>query len=189
MDKEARFNYVVDELSKESDRASVILSATFIDQELETVLKSFLVSTEASEDNLFDGAFRPLSTFSARIDMAFRLGLITKEFARLLHLIRKIRNEFSHNIEGCNFENMRVQNMIIEMRRITNIDKSISRVLRNAGDGESVETNVDLKTTKGKYIYIVSWVLHRIWDLISIVEPLSDLKAFDVRINDVEDDK
>jgi hypothetical protein len=64
------------------------------------LLRTFLIPCNTSEDPLFDGANAPLSTFNARIEMAYRLGVIDATFSRNLHLVRKIRNDFAHNVTG-----------------------------------------------------------------------------------------
>jgi len=42
-----------------------------------------------------------LSTFGAKINILYRLGLIDNSFFHSLHLIRKIRNAFAQEVEGC----------------------------------------------------------------------------------------
>jgi DNA-binding MltR family transcriptional regulator len=83
------------DLEGESDRAVVIVAVAKLDQLLRDLIVARLVPSSKSDDELVDGD-RPLGTFSARISIAFRLGLIDAEFARSLDLIRRIRNEFAH---------------------------------------------------------------------------------------------
>src|SRR5438477_6714803 len=85
------------EFAKESDRASVIIAVAMLDQALEALLKRRLVPTPVAHDSFIEGAYVPLSTLSSRIDLCFRMGLISSQFSRDLHLIRRIRNEFAHN--------------------------------------------------------------------------------------------
>jgi hypothetical protein len=105
------------QFEKESDRACVILSASMLDQALETLLKAYLVPISSKEDDFLEGLYAPISSFSAKIDLSFRIGLISAKFCRDLHLIRKIRNEFAHNISGCNFNNETVHRRVLELRR------------------------------------------------------------------------
>src|SRR5690348_13100633 len=86
------------EFSKETDRAAVIVAASMLDELLRTILVARLVPVSSATDELFDGANAPVGTFSARIEMAYRVGLVSVKFARDLHLVRKIRNDFAHNI-------------------------------------------------------------------------------------------
>jgi hypothetical protein len=89
-----------DEFKNESDRAAVILGAAKIDLILHEILRRFLVATPTGQDELLDGD-APLATFSSRINIVYRLGLIDAGFTRALHLIRRIRNAFAHDLSGC----------------------------------------------------------------------------------------
>ena len=87
------------ELLRESDRAAVILSASKIDLLLSQILQKHLLPCAVSHDDLFEGE-GPLSTFSSRIHLAFRLGFYDNVFAHSLHMIRRIRNDFAHEAAG-----------------------------------------------------------------------------------------
>jgi hypothetical protein len=58
---------------------------------------------------------RPLGSFSVRIDMAYILGLIGPQARRDLHLIRKIRNDFGHNIDPVTFDHEPIANRCREL--------------------------------------------------------------------------
>lgn len=115
------FDFLVDEFGKESDRAAVILVASVAEELLQTLLRAHLVPAPSSSDELFDGPNAPLGTFSSRIEMCFRLGLISSKFTRDLHLIRKIRNDFAHNIHGCSFDDARVKSRVLELSKSNGI--------------------------------------------------------------------
>jgi hypothetical protein len=95
-----KFYSFINELTNETDRAAVILGVAKLDLLLYQILQKHFVPIPGSKDEFLnnDG---PLSTFSAKIHMANRLGLIDNLFSRSLHLIRKIRNDFAHEVEGC----------------------------------------------------------------------------------------
>lgn len=61
------------EFKNESDRAAVILSISLIDEALEILLKKYFVSIPSSDDNLFDNPMSAFSSFSAKIDVTYRL--------------------------------------------------------------------------------------------------------------------
>lgn len=107
------------DFASESDRACVILGGALLDAALETLLRARLLPCAASEDPLFDGANAPLASFSSRIELSHRIGLIDASFARNLHLIRRIRNDFAHNVTGCSFSDSSVTNRLTELRRST----------------------------------------------------------------------
>ena len=112
------------ELDSESDRAAVILGVARLDLILYQILARFLLPAAGSNDDLLDGD-SPLSTFSSRINMARRLGLIESETARALHLIRKIRNSFAHELgatlaSGVHYS--RVRELVIPFRAYKQFD-------------------------------------------------------------------
>jgi len=70
-----------------------------IDSILREILAKFLKPPiKSSEETLIDGD-NPLSTFSARIKVLYRLGIISEELKKDLDQIRKIRNYSAHNVD------------------------------------------------------------------------------------------
>lgn len=149
-----------DEFNKESDRACVILGAALLDSALETLLKTRLAPITGSHDSLLDGSTAPISSFSARIDLAYRIGLISPKFARDLHLIRKVRNDFAHNITGCSFADSAVQNRVMELTRSHGI---LDRKPEWAED-----------SPKGEFKLAVSWMQ---WYLRGITERITAIQS------------
>lgn len=97
------FRRFIDEFKNESDRAAVILGAAKLDLLLYQLLQATLCPSTARADELLDGD-SPLATFSARIGLCHRLGLIDDNFCRALHLIRRIRNSFAHELSGISLD-------------------------------------------------------------------------------------
>lgn len=93
----------VNEFKGESDRAAVILGAAKLDTLLAQIIERFLLPSTGSIDELLDGD-SPLSTFSSRINASYRLGLISSDFAKVLHLVRRIRNSFAHEVVGVSLQ-------------------------------------------------------------------------------------
>lgn len=96
------FNY-----SEKNDRAIAIVGATFLDILLEHTLRAFLVDDEKEVNKLLQPD-QPLGTFSGKITMVYCLGLIYKPVRDDLHLVRKIRNEFAHNLYA-SFEDEKIK--------------------------------------------------------------------------------
>ena len=93
------FSCFVEEFEEETDRAAVILGAAKLDTLLYQLIGKYFLAPTTGKDELLDGD-SPLSTFSAKINIAYRLGLIDGPFAKALHLIRRIRNAFAHELSG-----------------------------------------------------------------------------------------
>lgn len=89
-----------EELEKSSsDRSCVIVAAAYIDELLGYLFRFFLTSpsSEKEDKELFSG-YGPLSSFSSKIVLSYRLGLISDYEYKALQIIRKIRNSFAHDI-------------------------------------------------------------------------------------------
>jgi hypothetical protein len=100
----------VAELRRESDRGLALVGASFIDSKLrDTVLASFY--DRAAGKKMLDGGGAPLGTFSSRAQAALALGLIERDEYVQITLIRKIRNEFAHEIHGISFNSPRIQGL------------------------------------------------------------------------------
>jgi mannitol operon repressor len=84
-------------LHKESDRGKVLISAGFLERQLKDILLAFMLDNPEAAD-LVGGHNAPLGTFSARITACYVLGLITENEHGDLNHIRRIRNDFAHNI-------------------------------------------------------------------------------------------
>lgn len=144
---------------KETDRAAVILSTAMLEQSLETLLKSRLVPLPDGDDKLFDGPYAPLASFSAKIDMAYRMGLISVNLCRDLHLIRKIRNDFAHDVSNCSFEDVKTKERIIQLIRSSDICNKVPEIRAKGFPAGP----------RGDFQISVSWIL---WSLDSSVEKM-----------------
>jgi hypothetical protein len=88
-------------LKSESERGKIILLASKIDELLSELLKNFF-KPKRGEKKDPDKLFRdmgPLSSFSARIEMAYRMGLISKVSADCFDILRSIRNDCAHSMK------------------------------------------------------------------------------------------
>lgn len=86
-----------DDLVTTSDRAAVITIAALLDTALAraTTLKMHITS-DAEYFRAFENG-GPLSTFSARIDMAYWLKVIDQDTREQLHTVRELRNICAHS--------------------------------------------------------------------------------------------
>jgi hypothetical protein len=153
----------------ESDRACVILGAAALDEELRTLLRAFFVPSPTESDSLLDGANAPLGSFSSRIDAAHRLGLISARFARDLHVIRRIRNAFAHDISNCRFDNQAVGDRVAELAR-------------SSGMVERLGSPRALGNPRGVFAVTVSWmlfVLHHKPDTLQPLEAAAEEWGYD----------
>jgi hypothetical protein len=103
------------ELTKETDRGCALMAASFLDYELEKLLREKLVGSKNHLDTLFE--FNgPLGTFSSRIRLSYSLGLIPKEIMLDLEIIRKVRNEFGHKYEPIYFDTSGIKDRLLNLK-------------------------------------------------------------------------
>ena len=92
--------FAEDLLGERTARPLIIVGASKVDQLLFEILNIHLLPKLAKakdHDELLEGD-RPLATFSARIKLCYRLGLIDKTLYLALEQLRAIRNPSAHSI-------------------------------------------------------------------------------------------
>jgi Mannitol repressor len=108
MDEFAQF---LEEFQRETDRAAAVLGAAYLDNRLDLLLRSKFVAVPKFVDDLLTGLGGP-SSFSARIRIAYAIGLISRRAADDLHSIRRIRNDFAHRPNGLSFETPQIESRV-----------------------------------------------------------------------------
>ena len=102
----------MEEIQNDHPRSAAIVGATYLDDVTRLAILTKLVDLSKDEtDRLFVG-FAPLSSFSAKIQMAYAMGLIGKKTRHDLKTIRDIRNVFAHASVSVTFETEAVANAI-----------------------------------------------------------------------------
>jgi hypothetical protein len=153
------------EFRKESDRASVILASAMIEKSLEMVIKAKLIPSLSKRDELFDTPYAPLRNFKAIIELAYRIGLISSNLYRDLNIIRDIRNDFAHDIEGCSFQNRSVKNRVGELMKSSTI----------AVKHPDWRAKFFPKGPRGDFEITISWIL---WNLSEELVNTQPIKSY-----------
>jgi DNA-binding MltR family transcriptional regulator len=102
-------NGFLDEFLGESDRATAVLGAAFVDWRLRQLIESFLIDEKDEMEELL-APDKPLGSLGARIRASYCMGLISKNEAYDLRRITEIRNLFAHQIHGLSFDDDAVRN-------------------------------------------------------------------------------
>ncbi|PIB38436.1 hypothetical protein [Maribacter sp. 4G9] len=98
------FPILLEKFKLESDRGVVLVVTAMVENELKAQLtKRLLAKAEAQDELLSNSATSPISTFSSKINLAFRIGLITNPERTVFHQLRKIRNRCAHEIDSQHF--------------------------------------------------------------------------------------
>src|SRR5215510_7076322 len=90
------FRPFLDALNRESHRGAVLISCSYVDEQLRRIIRAFLVDIP-EVDKLLEGYSAPLGSFSPRITAALSLGIISRTEHDDCNTLRKIRNEFAHS--------------------------------------------------------------------------------------------
>ncbi len=128
-----------------------LAGAAIIEQGLERVLLSRMRKlNRAKRDRLFEG-YGPLSTFSAKIDVAFALGLIDPGIYDRLTVVRKVRNKFAHSVSTLGFDSPEIAALLLNLhpsnQEQTDLENFyLSQLSYIASHLESVETSKSLPT-------------------------------------------
>ena len=80
------------EYSKESDKAAVIMGIEKLDNLLFQILNKILIPNPSQKDDLFVTDM-PLSTFSSKINLCYRLGIVDNLTTKSLNLMKKIKSD------------------------------------------------------------------------------------------------
>lgn len=103
--------YVQKEIEGASDRAVVLLCCSVLDAQLEKLLHFYLLDGYDKKKKELFAHNGPLGNFSAKIEMSFFCGLISKHERDTIDTMRKIRNRFAHEIELSDLEDEMVRNL------------------------------------------------------------------------------
>jgi len=127
-----QLNSTFDEIFKQSDRASAVVSGGILEEILQRMITAFFLPNPNINQSMFDG-LAPISTFGAKIDLSYHLGLLNKKEYEDLKLIKKIRNDFAHSIKGINFNTENIKDRCLQLNTLngTNPPKEIYENIKN----------------------------------------------------------
>jgi hypothetical protein len=92
--------------------------AAVLEEELERAIKLKMRPLSKSMDkDLFDGRYAPISTFAAKIDVAYALDITTTQIHEDLNRIRLIRNNFAHSKQVLNLEVEPIRSLFGALRK------------------------------------------------------------------------
>jgi DNA-binding MltR family transcriptional regulator len=165
MDREARKERIINELEAESDRGCILVAASALDDFLEELLKIALVADPHSVKHavipLFEG-MGPLSTFSAKIKLAYALGLINKTDFTDLEKIRRIRNIASHEYSAMTFESQEIVEICCTLDSadlvVQHLPPPHKKVTNKSKEGARKPHSME----RVRFTFTVSWIAARL---------------------------
>ncbi|RED31830.1 mannitol repressor [Rhodopseudomonas thermotolerans] len=126
---------ITEQLKLKNDRGVAITFASMLEDRLRWLIETQFIEnlSEKRKASLFKGQ-GPLSTFSAKTEVAFALGLVKPEVRDQLIIIAQIRNKFAHGFKSVRFTD-------------TNISELCKRL--KTFDPPSSEAKADLREVYG----------------------------------------
>lgn len=146
-------DYFEREALSETGRTVAIVTASVLDTGLSALLKTALLPCPTANDPMFDGAYAPLGSFSAKIDFSARLGLISSGVSQSLHTIRKLRNDFAHGTGSSLFEANHIRQRVRDLARLNDVAKPERRAHFPTG-------------THGDFLCAASWLVFWVWTIV-----------------------
>lgn len=129
---QGQLNSTFDEIFKQSDRASAVVSGGILEEILQRMLISFFLQHQNVKKSMFDG-LTPLSTFGAKIELCYHLGLINETEYEDLKLVKNIRNTFAHSIKSINFDTDSIKDRCLQLNTLkkTNPPSGVMENIKN----------------------------------------------------------
>ena len=126
-----------DAIERQEDRGAAILAAAYLEDRLTLAIKARLISDTKVTNSFFSG-MGPLATFSAKINLAYLMGIFNTTNKDFFHTIRNIRNEFAHNLSPITFETPKIERLCRQLYSVEGI-----RYLKNLND-ETLKDHPDM---------------------------------------------
>jgi hypothetical protein len=102
----------VEELETQSDRGVAIMGGAFVEERIrQAILHRLRPLSKTMRDRLFNGD-KPLSSFAAKIDLGFALGLYGPATRADLDRVRRVRNIFAHELAPCDFARADIKDLV-----------------------------------------------------------------------------
>jgi mannitol operon repressor len=112
------FSEFLQEFQKETDRGAALVGAALLDSRLRWLLVQHFIESGVTEE-LLDGGNAPLGAFRSKIKLTHALGLITGLEFQEAQLIRKVRNEFAHQLHGLSFDSAYIASLCSNLKANT----------------------------------------------------------------------
>lgn len=164
-------------ISGESDRGAVIVAASILEENLGEILKAFLLRPSTKKDDLLDGAYAPLGSFAAKIELSFRLGIIRQPIRQQLMLFKSIRNDVAHRLSVASLQDEKCRSRLAEILKTTpEMTNQIIETLTQAGLDISLkgrgESLLDSYGCRRTFDLVFSMVCMAITQIAKTIEPI-----------------
>jgi len=126
---------------QESDRGCVIFGAAHLEDDLKTLLRAHCLKDARAVKKVVDPLFHvyaPFSTFSAKIQVSYAMGLIEEQLHTTLDLIRRLRNDFAHERKAVSFQTPIYQSRLRKLLNSSQPEYAKDKTIPMLDDNEQV---------------------------------------------------
>lgn len=107
-------------ITSESDRGCVICSAAYIDDAMESAIRSYLIDLANPPKSILDGLLTrrpqpPIGSLAVRTKMARALGLIDDALVRAIDGLRSMRNDAAHLGTTFSFDTYQLEHLYVAL--------------------------------------------------------------------------
>ncbi|NWF06686.1 hypothetical protein HX810_03225 [Pseudomonas salomonii] len=148
----ARFTEILDSLKNESDRGCVLVVGSLVELAIEDHISKRILPPVKKTGELVGRGSRPIATFSAKIDLAYALGLFPEEEWRIYHQLRELRNTCAHEIKQQNFN---ADHFSARMLNIISASSTLWPILATAVGKKIFESNSPV--TVERFVEDLGW--------------------------------
>jgi DNA-binding MltR family transcriptional regulator len=110
-------------LNRQTHTGMVIAASAKIENVLEKLLVVYMRSLTRKEHTRLFGGYGPLSSFSAKTDVAYALNMIPESMFVALNILRRLRNEMAHSEEIVDLIHLKIKPIFDEL---ANLEPKIS---------------------------------------------------------------
>ena len=125
---------ILDVLDHDSDRAIAVIVGSMIENRLKRAMLAKMRRDKKIETRLFQ-ASGPLGSFSAKIDLAALIGLISLEAYNDFMVLKDIRNLFAHNLSIRDFRSQQIKDKAANFKLI---DEFVAETVPEDGEDGQV---------------------------------------------------
>ena len=126
---------IIERIENGEPRAAAVLAGAYLEDRLTDTLRSRMVQDRKLLGKFFKG-YGPLATFSAKIDLAYLLGIAPEPLFSRLHTIREIRNRFAHRLDCNSFKVPAIYDLCRKLYRPPHIKFLADKLAVVEEDGE-----------------------------------------------------
>ncbi len=141
----------------DTESSPVLVGVTRLENELEKYITSFLIESPTGKDDLFETG--PLSTFSTKISVARRLGLINNELQDAVDNMRKIRNMVNKSAGNDVFDSKQISKIIKNMHKKYSGNRNYTDIHSKLTEAEKFLLLEKSNETKANFIILLYYLI------------------------------